>query len=80
MRHEDTLTAEELLISSHLRTMRLSRMADAFEKQMLDPNADLAPFMDRFRRIVSEEWDARYNKKFNRLLRQVQTSSTFLHR
>ena len=72
MRHKDTLTAEELLISSHLRTMRLSRMADAFEKQMLDPNADLAPFMDRFRRIVSEEWDARYNKKFNRLLRQAK--------
>ena len=72
MRHGDTLTAEELLISSHLRTMRLSRMADAFEKQMLDPNADLAPFMDRFRRIVSEEWDARYNKKFNRLLRQAK--------
>ena len=72
MRHKDTLTAEELLISGHLRTMRLSRMADAFEKQMLDPNADLSPFMDRFGRIVSEEWDARYNKKFNKLLRQAK--------
>ena len=32
---------------------------------MLDPNADLSTFVDRFSRIVSEEWDARYNKKFN---------------
>ena len=32
MRHEDALTAQELLISDHLRNMRLSRMADAFEK------------------------------------------------
>ena len=55
-RGENTLTAEELLVSSHLRAMRLSKMAEAFEKQMLDPNADLSPFMDRFSRIISEEW------------------------
>ena len=72
MRLEDTLTAEELLISGHLRTMRLSKMADAFEKQMLDPNADLVPFLERFNRIISEEWNARYNKKFNKLLRQAK--------
>ena len=71
-RKENTLTAEELLVSSHLRTMRLSRMAEAFEKQVLDPNADLSPFMDRFSRIVGEEWDARFNKKFNKLLRQAK--------
>ena len=71
-REENTLTAEELLVSSHLRAMRLSKMAEAFEKQMLDPNADLSPFMDRFSRIVSEEWDARFNKKFNKLLRQAK--------
>jgi DNA replication protein DnaC len=71
-REENALTAEELLVSSHLRAMRLSRMAEAFEKQMLDPNADLSPFMDRFSRIVNEEWDARFNKKFNKLLRQAK--------
>ena len=71
-REENTLTAEELLVSSHLRAMRLSRMAEAFEKQMLNPNADLSPFMDRFSRIVGEEWDARFNKKFNKLLRQAK--------
>ena len=71
-REENALTTEELLVSSHLRAMRLSRMAEAFEKQMLDPNADLSPFMDRFSRIVNEEWDARFNKKFNKLLRQAK--------
>ena len=31
-------------------------MADAFESQMLDPNADLAPFIERFTEIVNHEW------------------------
>lgn len=72
MRHEDTLTVEELLVIGHLRSIRLLKMADAFEKQMLDPNADLLPFWERFSRIVSKEWNARYNKKYNKLLRQAK--------
>jgi len=65
------LTSEELQLSCHLRAMKLSRMAEAFEKQTLDPNADLVSFTDRFTNIVEAEWDARYNKKFNRLLKQA---------
>ena len=34
-----SLTHEELLICERLRSLRMSGMADAFESQMLDPNA-----------------------------------------
>ena len=48
-----SLTHEELLICERLRSLRMSGMADAFESQMLDPNADLAPFIERFTEIVT---------------------------
>ncbi len=51
-----SLTHEELLICERLRSLRMSGMADAFESQMLDPNADLAPFIERFTEIVNHEW------------------------
>lgn len=63
------LNTEELLISERLRNMRMSGMADAFEAQIQDPNADLSSFMERFSDIVNTEWQLRYNKKFNRLLK-----------
>jgi len=69
--NQDELSAEERILSQHLRSMKLSQMADAFEKQMTDPNADLSPFLKRFSEIVNTEWDARYNRKFNKLLRQA---------
>lgn len=50
-----SLTHEELLICERLRSLRMSGMADAFESQMLDPNADLAPFIERFTEIVNHE-------------------------
>ena len=65
------LTHEEIMICERLRSMRLSGMADAFESQMLDPNADLTPFMKRFTDIVDHEWQIRYDKKFARYLKQA---------
>ena len=65
------LTHEELLICERLRSLRMSGMADAFESQMLDPNADLAPFIERFTEIVNHEWQIRYDKKFKRYLKQA---------
>ena len=32
-------------------------MAEAFEKQLLEPNTDLEPFEVRFAAIVNQEWD-----------------------
>lgn len=50
----------------------MSGMADAFETQLHDPNADLRTFMERFQEIVDSEWSLRYNKKFNRYLKQAR--------
>lgn len=38
-----TLNAEEIVICERLRSLKMSAMADAFETQLKDPNADLAP-------------------------------------
>ncbi|MCC8067104.1 MAG: ATP-binding protein [Clostridiales bacterium] len=71
MNESISLNKEELLLCERLRSLRMSGMADAFETQMLDPNADLVPFMERFSSIVNNEWQIRYNKKFNRLLKKA---------
>lgn len=68
----DTLSAEEQNVINKLKEMHLSGMADAFKKQATDPNADLDSFMDRITRIVETEWTQRYDKKFNRLLKQAK--------
>lgn len=66
-----SLNTNELLICNRLRQMKLSGMADAFEVQQLDPNADLSTFLERFTEIVDKEWQLRYNKKFNRYLKNA---------
>lgn len=66
------LKPEEQVISTRLREMKMSGMAEAFERQMLDPNADLSSFMERICELVNTEWQIRYDKKLNRLLRQAK--------
>lgn len=66
------LKPEEQIISSRLREMKMSGMAEAFERQVLDPNADLISFMERITELVNTEWQMRYDKKLNRLLRQAK--------
>lgn len=66
-----SLTNEEILLCERLRSMKMSGMADAFEEQLLDPNADLVPFLERFSQIVNHEWQMRYDKKFNRNLKKA---------
>ncbi len=66
-----SLNNEEILICERLRSLRMSGMADAYEKQMSDPNIDLVPFNERFTRIVNREWELRNDKKFNRLLKKA---------
>ncbi len=70
MKENMPLTPEEICICERLRTLKMSGMADAFETQLNDPNADLIPFTERLEMIVNHEWEIRYNKKFNRLLKK----------
>ena len=66
------LKPEEQVISTRLREMKMSGMAEAFERQILDPNADLSSFMERISELVNTEWQIRYDKKLNRVLRQAK--------
>lgn len=70
-----TLNAEEIALCERLRSLKLSGMADALETQLMDPNADLVPFMERLSTIVNQEWQIRYNKKFgdaDKILDQIR--------
>ena len=58
-------------LCNKLRSMKMSGMADALEKQLNDPNNDLRSFDDRVSEIITAEWDLRYNKKFNRFLKKA---------
>ncbi|MDO4266797.1 MAG: ATP-binding protein [Eubacteriales bacterium] len=66
-----SFTTEEIILCERLRALRMSGMADAFETQLQNPNTDLASFMERFSEIVNHEWQIRYDKKFNRFLKQA---------
>ena len=71
MMTEHTLTTEEIFLIERLRSLQMSGMADAFETQLMDPNADLRNFMERFSDIVNKEWQIRYDKKFKRFMKQA---------
>ena len=66
------LNAEEIALCERLRSLKLSGMADALETQLMDPNADLVPFTERFSTIVNQEWQIRYNKKFSKFMKKAQ--------
>lgn len=66
------LKPEEQVVSTRLRELKMSGMAEAFERQVLDPNADLSSFLERITELVNTEWQIRYDKKLNRLLRQAK--------
>lgn len=54
-----------------LRKLHLSSMIEAYRLQVEDPNSDLRSFDDRFKEIVNNEWDARYNKKLNKYIKKA---------
>jgi DNA replication protein DnaC len=58
-------------ICQKLKIMKLSGMAEAVEKQLQDPNADLLTFRERLYSIVEGEWSLRFDKKFNRFLKKA---------
>lgn len=69
--YNDKLTKDQNLLMDRLYKLRMSGMAEALEKQLLDPNTGLESFETRFSDIVNYEWNQRENKKFNRLLKQA---------
>ena len=40
----DKITADEMIIIDRLKQMKMSGMAEAYEEQLLNPNADLSNF------------------------------------
>ncbi len=58
-------------ILDKLRKLHLSSMMEAYQLQIQDPNSDLRSFDDRFKEIVNNEWDTRYNKKLNRFIKKA---------
>lgn len=53
----DKITAEEMVIIDRLKQMKMSGMEEAYEEQLLNPNADLSDFYARFSSIVNFEWE-----------------------
>ena len=69
--YNDKLTKEQNILMDRLYKLRMSGMAEAFEKQLLEPNTGLEPFEVRFAAIVNQEWDQRESKKFKRLMKKA---------
>ena len=75
---ETSSNTREIVTCERLRQLKMSGMADAYEKQLNDPNADLTCFEERFAEIVEREWQIRYDKKFNRLLKLARRKGQIL--
>jgi len=71
MNYNNTFTNEQNLLCERLRQMKLSGMAEAWEAQLMNPNADLTGFDARFEAIINYEWQLRFNKKFSRFLKKA---------
>lgn len=67
-----SLTKDETRMLDQLRSFKVPAMVEELEKQLADPNASLSSFSDRVARMISAEWDSRYNKKLNKLLSKAK--------
>ena len=65
--YNNSLSKEENLLLDRLYKLRLSHMAEALERQFLNPNMELEGFLPRISSIINYEWDQRQTKKFNKL-------------
>ena len=66
--HDITLTPQEQALIMRLKSFRVPEMAHILEEQLKDPNADLNTFLERMTAMVDAEWQARADKRFNRLM------------
>ena len=69
--HDITLTPQEQALIMRLKSFRVPEMAHILEEQLKDPNADLNTFMERIASMVDAEWQARADKRFNRLMKEA---------
>lgn len=69
--YNDRLSVEENLLMDRLYKLKMSGMAEALEKQFLNPNMNLESFNDRITQLINSEWDLRQDKKFKRLLNKA---------
>lgn len=53
-----------------LKSMKFSGMAEELRIQLENPNSDLESFQNSFEKLVTAEWNRRYNKKFERYLKK----------
>lgn len=56
-----------------LKSMKFSGMAEELRIQLENPNSDLESFQNRFEKLVTAEWNLRYNKKFERYLKKANS-------
>ena len=68
---ETALTPAEQALITRLKSFRVPVMAEILEAQLKDPNADLRTFTERISSMVDSEWQARADKRFNRLMKEA---------
>lgn len=68
---EDVLTLEEQVLIARLKSFRVPEMANMLESQLKDPNANLSTFFEHLSAMVDSEWQARANKRFERLTKEA---------
>lgn len=56
----------------YLRQMKLGAMADAYTRQLQDPNIQDLSFEERFGLLVDHEWVSRQNHRQQRLIREAR--------
>lgn len=70
-KYNENLTHEENILLDRLFKFKLSHMAEALERQFIDPNSELIDFHTRITELINYEWDLRQQSKFNKLLRKA---------
>lgn len=65
------LTPAEKVLLTKLKSFRVPEMANTLESQLRDPNADLNTFTERISAMIDSEWQARADKRFNRLMKDA---------
>ena len=70
-KYNNQLTKDQNVLLERLYKFRVSNMAEALEKQFLDPNSGLEDFNTRIAAIINYEQEQRDARKFNSLLKKA---------
>ena len=70
-KYNNQLTKDQNVLLERLYKFRVSNMAEALEKQFLDPNSGLEDFNTRIAAITNYEQEQRDARKFNSLLKRL---------